>query len=142
MSFCLILFHQCFAYTNVVTGECDSEELKERNGEFLALRLQCVPLLIDTREKTLPHFIVVVVVKQSGKGLQPCCGLFDSGATTVSQAYRLDFRGKACLVDIRDHMMSNAGVCFPPLLLLLYRHPSLGHLYCGCEGMEVMENIY
>ncbi len=64
MSFSLIVFHQCFAYTNVVTGECDSEELKERNGEFLALRLQCVPLLIDTREKTLPHFIVVVVVEQ------------------------------------------------------------------------------
>jgi hypothetical protein len=54
--------------------------------------------------------------------------MFDSGATTVSQAYRLDFRGQACLVDIRDHMMCNAGVCFFPLLLLLYRHPSLGHL--------------
>jgi len=60
--------------------------------------------------------------------LQPCCGLFDSGATTVSQAYKLDFRGQACLVDIRDHMMSNAGVCFPPcyccyigtLLLVIY----------------------
>jgi hypothetical protein len=74
--------------------------------------------------------------------LQPCCGLFDSGATTVSQAYRLEFRGQACLVDIMDHMMSNAGVCFFPLLLLLYRHPSLGHLYCDCEGMEAMENIY
>ncbi len=74
--------------------------------------------------------------------MQPCCGLFDSGATTVPQAYRLDFRGQACIVDIRDHMMSNAGVFFFPLLLLLYRHPSLGHLYCDCEGMEAMENIY